>query len=306
MDAKTLRKYFKKEFTSSGNLVSFPVLGQVTKKVTEFYDIAPFPNYKDNDNKSTILERGNRNRLSRRLKEFIGFNRSFLEVGSGTSQLSNYLAIGSNSEIFAFDPTLTSLKLGHNFATKNNIPNVTFVNADVFEDVFEDEVFDVVWSSGVLHHTNDPSGGFDLICKYAKHDGIVIVGLYNWYGRLRTHIRRFFYRIFGVRYLMIFDPVLRNADANSAEKVKSWIRDQYIHPVESCHSFDEVLGWFDKNNIEFINSIPSCEIQLGKEGDLFKKSSRSSLYERIWQQVIMVFTSLGGEGGLFIFVGRKR
>ncbi len=306
MDAKTLRKYFKKEFTSSGNLVSFPVSGQVTKKVTEFYDVAPFPNYKDNDNKSTILERGNRNQLSRRLKEFIGFNRSFLEVGSGTSQLSNYLAIGSNSEIFAFDPTLTSLKLGHEFAIKNSISNVTFVNADVFEDVFEDEVFDVVWSSGVLHHTKDPAGGFDLICKYAKRDGIVIVGLYNWYGRLRTHIRRFFYRIFGVRYLMMFDPVLRNADANSAEKVKSWIRDQYIHPVESCHSFDEVLRWFDKNNIEFINSIPSCEIQLGKESDLFKKSSRSSRYERIWQQVIMIFTSLGGEGGLFIFVGRKR
>ena len=306
MDAKTLHKYFKKEFTSSGNLVSFPVSGQVTKKVTEFYDIAPFPNYKDNDNKSTILERGNRNQLSRRLKEFIGFNRSFLEVGSGTSQLSNYLAIGSNSEIFAFDPTLTSLKLGQDFAIKNNISNVTFVNADVFEDVFKDEVFDVVWSSGVLHHTKDPSGGFELICKYAKRDGIVIVGLYNWYGRLRTHIRRFFYRIFGVRYLMIFDPVLRNADANSAEKVKSWIRDQYIHPVESCHSFDEVLSWFDKNNIEFINSIPSCEIQLGKQVDLFKKSSRSSPYERIWQQIVMIFTSLGGEGGLFIFVGRKR
>lgn len=306
MDAKQLRKYFKKEFSSSGNLVRFPVSGEVTKTVTEFYDVAPFPNYKDNDDKASILERGNRNQLSRRLKEFIGFNRSFLEVGSGTSQLSNYLAIGSNSEIFAFDPTLTSLKLGHDFAAKNKIPNVTFVNADVFEDVFEDEVFDVVWSSGVLHHTKDPAGGFDLMCKYAKRDGIVIVGLYNWYGRLRTHIRRFFYRIFGVRYLMIFDPVLRNADANSGEKVKSWIRDQYIHPVESCHSFDEVLAWFDKNNIEFINSIPSCEIQLGKENDLFARSSRSTLYERIWQQIIMIFTSLGGEGGLFIFVGRKR
>ncbi len=306
MDAKQLRKYFKKEFSSSGNLVRFPVSGEVTKTVTEFYDVAPFPNYKDNDDKASILERGNRNQLSRRLKEFIGFNRSFLEVGSGTSQLSNYLAIGSNSEIFAFDPTLTSLKLGHDFAAKNKIPNVTFVNADVFEDVFEDEVFDVVWSSGVLHHTKDPAGGFDLMCKYAKRDGIVIVGLYNWYGRLRTHIRRFLYLIFGVRYLMIFDPVLRNADANSGEKVKSWIRDQYIHPVESCHSFDEVLAWFDKNNIEFINSIPSCEIQLGKENDLFTKSNRSTLYERIWQQIIMIFTSLGGEGGLFIFVGRKR
>ena len=306
MNSNQRRDFFKKSFSLIDGIVSFQISKPVTKKVTEFYDIAPFPNYRDNDSTATILERGNKNPLSRRLKEFVGFNRRFLEVGSGTSQLSNYLAIRTNSEIFALDPTLTSLKLGQEFSQKNDISNVTFVNADLFDDVFENEVFDVVWCSGVLHHTKDPAGGFDLICKYAKRDGIVIVGLYNWYGRLRTHIRRFFYRIFGIRYLMIFDPVLRSADANSSEKIKSWIRDQYIHPVESCHSFDEVLKWFDKNNIEFVSSIPSCEIQLGKEGDLFKKSSPSTMYERVWQQIFMIFSSLGGEGGLFIFVGRKR
>jgi SAM-dependent methyltransferase len=263
-------------------------------------------NYKDNDSKAAILERGNENSLSWRLKEFVGFNRCFLEVGSGTSQLSNYLAIGTNSEIFAFDPTLTSLKLGHEFAQKNGIKNVTFVNGDLFDDVFEKQVFDVVWCSGVLHHTKDPAGGFDLICTYAKSGGIVIVGLYNWYGRLRTHIRRFFFRFLGTPYLMLFDPVLRKADANSGEKIKSWIRDQYIHPVESCHSFDEVLMWFEKNSIDFINSTPSCEIHLGSAVDLFENASVSTKYERVWQQILMIFSSLGGEGGLFIFVGRKR
>ena len=230
---------------------------------------------------------------------------AFFKFGSGTSQHSNYLAIGTNNEIFALDPTLTSLELGQQFAIKNRISNVTFVNADLFDDVFENEVFDVVWCSGVLHHTKDPAGGFDLLCKYAKRDGIVIVGLYNWFGRVRTHIRRLFYRIFGVRWLMIFDPVLRNADKNSAEKIESWIRDQYIHPVESCHSFDEILRWFKRNNIEFINSIPTCEIQLEAGGDPFRKTNSSTMYERIWQQVLMIFSSLGGEGGLFLFVGRK-
>ena len=44
-------------------------------------------------------------------------------------------------------------------------------------------------------------------------------------------------------------------------KIKSWIRDQYEHPVESLHTLDEVLTWFKKNNIEFINSIPSCNLK---------------------------------------------
>jgi SAM-dependent methyltransferase len=216
------------------------------------------------------------------------------------------MAIGTNNRIVAFDPTLRALKLGQQFAKKAGIGNVTFVNADMFEDVFNEGVFDVVWCSGVLHHTKDPTGGFKLICKYVKPGGTVIVGLYNSYGRLRTHIRRFFYKLLGERYLMLFDPVLRNAGPNADEKIKSWIRDQYIHPVESCHSFDEVLRWFDANGIEFVNSIPSCEIALPSPGGLFKQAKRATRYERICQQLFMIFSSLGGEGGLFVFVGRKR
>jgi SAM-dependent methyltransferase len=306
MASQRLENYFNKDFVVVDGIVQFPIAGKVTKEVTEFYDQAPFPNYKDNDDKASITERGNKNVLSRQLKQFLGYNKSFLEVGSGTSQLSNYLAIGTNNQIFAFDPTLASLKLGHAFAERNGIPNVTFVNADMFDEVFKPEVFDVVWCSGVLHHTKDPSGGFDIICKQAKRGGIVIVGLYNWYGRVRTHIRRFFYRLFGEKYLMLFDPVLRRTDANSTEKIRAWIRDQYIHPVESCHTFDEVLEWFDRNDIEFVNSIPTCEIKIQDDSGLFRKSGRASLYERIWQQIFMIFSPLGGEGGLYVFVGRRR
>ena len=37
------------------------------------------------------------------------------------------------------------------------------------------------------------------------------------------------------------------------------MQDQYLHPVESLHTIDEVLNWFKLNNIEYISSIPSCE-----------------------------------------------
>ena len=35
-----------------------------TNKVTKFYKESPFPNYKDTDNKSTILEKGDKNALA--------------------------------------------------------------------------------------------------------------------------------------------------------------------------------------------------------------------------------------------------
>ena len=149
-------------------MISFNIKNTTTKTVTDFYGIEPFPNYSKNEDIRSLLEKGNKNDLSKQLKEFIGLNKSFIEIGSDTSQLSNYLAAGTNNKIFAFDPAETSLRLGHNFALKNNIKNVHFVNADIFEDVLMDETFDFVWSSGVLHHTDDPYLGFKIIQNHSK------------------------------------------------------------------------------------------------------------------------------------------
>ena len=145
-----------------------------------------------------------------------------------------------------------------------------------------------------------------MILNYVNKNGIIIIGLYNRYGRLRTYVRGFLYKIFGKKFLRIFDPVLRKMDSSDEEKINSWIRDQYIHPVESTHSFDEILGWFKENNIEFVNSYPSCEITADNNCDYFKERSAGKKYERIIQQISMIFTPLGGEGGLFVFVGRKK
>ena len=300
-----IKDVFSKKLNVIDGILSFPITDNITKEVTGFYDVEPFPNYSNADNKLSIVEKGDSNQFSLKLKKYIGYNKSFIEVGAGTCQLSNYLAIGTNNKVFALDPTLESITLGKNFAKKNSIQNVTFVRADIFDDVFLPETIDVVWCSGVLHHTKDPKKGFEIISKYVKKDGTIIVGLYNSYGRLRTFIRGFFYKIFGEKFLILFDPVLRKMDRKDKRKINSWIRDQYLHPVESTHSFDEVLGWFKENNIEFINSYPSCEITTDYNKDYFEKRSAGSMYERIIQQISMIFTPLGGEGSLFIFVGKK-
>jgi len=287
-------------------LLSFDINDSTTKKVTEFYTVEPFPNYETNENKGTLLYKGNRNKLSKALKEFIGLNKSFIEIGSGTSQLSNYLAAGTNNKIFAFDPTEAALKLGSDFAIKNNINNVNFVNADIFDDVLQDEVFDFVWCSGVLHHTKDPYAGFEIIQRSLKSNGYIFIGLYNKYGRFRTYVRQRLYKIFGVKLIMLMDPYLRSLDKNTSQrKINAWIRDQYEHPVEKMHTFDEVLGWFDSNSIEFINSIPS--INGGDQNIYFKKNAlgRGSSLSRIMTQINMIFSNLGGEGGLFIMIGKK-
>jgi|TARA_B100000929_G_C15174918_1_gene306561 hypothetical protein len=38
---------------------------------------------------------------------------------------------------------------------------------------------------------------------------------------------------------------------------------------------------------------------------IFEKSSKATFIERILQQFIMIFSTFGSEGGVFIFVGKK-
>ena len=297
--------YLKKPFEIKNGIYSYSIKDTETKKVTEFYKITPFPNYKDDDDKQSILEKGNRNILASQFKKFIGYNKKVLEVGCGTGQLSIFFSIGNNNEIVGFDPTIQSLNLAKNFVEKNEIKNIKFVNADIFDDVLVDDYFDFIWCSGVLHHTKNPYQAFEVISKSLKRDGYILLGLYNKIGRIRTILRKYLSKIFGLKFLEIFDPTLKNLKISDAER-KSWIKDQYLHPIESLHTLDEVLDWFKKNDIEYINSIPSCDFEFSQDyNDLFVKKSRGNLYSRIINQFFMIFNKLGSDGGLFIVIGKK-
>ena len=138
-----------------------------------------------------------------------------------------------------------------------------------------------------------------------KKNGYILVGLYNKYGRARTLFRRFLYKIFGKFIVMFLDPTLRKIKKGNDNQIKSWIRDQYEHPVESLHTLDEVLIWFKKNKIEFINSIPSCSLNKNENLNLFQKSSKGNFLTRLYLQVSMLFNNLGADGGLFIVIGKK-
>ncbi len=295
--------FLKKKTKAIDNIFSYKIDDAVTGKVAHFYKESPFPNYKSDDNKFTLLQKGDKNYLTSKFKKFIGFNKNILEVGCGTGQLSIYFSLGTNNSVVGLDPTIESLKLASEFSKKHKINNIQLVNADIFDDVLEDEYFDFIWCNGVLHHTKEPYTAFKILIKSLKKNGYVLIGLYNKYGRIRTVMRRYLYKIFGEKILNLLDPTLRKFKYGKQER-NAWIRDQYIHPVESLHTLDEVLKWFDENNIQFINSIPSCDYEY-ENGNLFDKKSRGNFISRLINQIIMIFNYLGSDGGLFVVIGKK-
>jgi len=287
---------------------------KITSKVESFYSKNPFPSYQTNENKFDILDKGNKNPFARDLKNFIGSNKKVLEAGCGTAQLSCYLSVGTNNLIHAFDATRKSLNIANNFFKKEKIYNVKIIEGDILDNnALPKEYYDVICCSGVLHHTEDPYKGFKNLLKFLKKDGVIIIGLYNKYYRIRTNIRRFLYskiRNKKIKNLFIFsfDPILRQLKKNlykNRYKIKAWLMDQYHHPVEKQYSIDQIFKWFKANDVEIESYFPN---NFENSMKLFEKKNKdnSTFFERILIQLIAIFSSLGSEGGLFFVLGRKK
>ena len=79
--------------------------------------------------------------------------------------------------------------------------------------------------------------------------------------------------------------------------------------MKFCHfKMQEILFLcLCSKNREFAkNSIPKCSPFDNYDEDFFKKISPVTTLERILQQFAMIFSRFGSEGGLFIFIGKKK
>jgi SAM-dependent methyltransferase len=276
---------------------------RVTDVVKVFYEENPFPNYDDLDSKQSLLEKAKRGVFARLLNEQIPAGARVLEAGCGTGQLTNFLGIRWDRQVFGTDMCLNSLRLAKSFRDRAGIRNAAFMQMNLFRPAFRTGSFDVVISNGVLHHTGDPLGGFLSISRLLKPGGFILIGLYNKIGRLTTDLRRVWFRLSGNR-LRRLDAQMRNSNHNEARK-RAWFMDQYQHPRESKHSYDEVMGWFESNGFDFLCSIPKIDsFPFSAQEKLFEPHDKGTKLARWATQVEMLLAG-GTDGALFIMIGRK-
>jgi SAM-dependent methyltransferase len=275
--------------------------GERTEIVRTFYDAAPFPNYPPNDSLARLRARAERSRFARLLDASIPGDARIAEVGCGTGQMSLHLA-RADREIVAVDLSREALKLGAAAARRYGTDRVTFVEADLSRLPLAGGAFDLVYCSGVLHHTPDPRAAFGHIVGAAKPGGLIVIGLYNRYARLPLRLRRLIARLTWYRWIP-FDPVLRDRTAEPARR-EAWLRDQYRHPEEHRHSVAEVRRWFDENGVDYLRAYPST-IAEDEPNSLFDPAEDEWAFES-WLAQIGWMRTLGGEGGLFMMVGRRR
>jgi SAM-dependent methyltransferase len=272
----------------------------VTTRVKSFYEENPFPSYEGLEEFGELVSKGQSNSFSRDLLRAIGYNKLILECGCGTGQLSHFLQL-NNNHVLGIDMSLASLGLAMEHKLRNQLSRSALAQMNIFNLAIRDESFDVVISHGVLHHTYDAKKAFASIVRKVKRGGIVMVGLYNRPARTPTWIRSKLIRLFGPK----IDYVVRRR-IRDAKKANIWIQDQYFNPHETWHSIGEVLGWFEENDIEFLNCTPAILGTSGEEAEsLFSETEPGNAYQRMVTQLSWLAT-IGREGALFDMVGRRR
>ena len=272
----------------------------ITARVKSFYEENPFPNYEGMEEFGELVNKGSANPFSAQLLRAIGYNKLVLECGCGTGQLSHFLQL-NNNHVLGIDMSLGSLKLAIEHKRRNRLERSGFAQMNIFQLAIKDSSFDVAIAHGVLHHTFDARRAFAHVARKVKPGGIVIVGLYNSYARWASWLRSKVIGVLGPR----IDYVVRTR-IRDVTKAETWIKDQYFNPHETWHSIGEVLGWFEENDIEFLNCSPPI---LGSAGEdaagLFEKCDPGSAYQRLVTQLAWLGT-IAREGSLFDLIGRRK
>ncbi len=114
-----------------------------------------------------------------------------LDVGCGAGRFLDIAsrwgarAIGID---FSFAVDASNANLGQR-------PNVDVIQADVFNLPFRDEIFDVIFSIGVLHHTRDTREAFLALPRHLKNGGEMAVWLYYYTDQLYNRASDFWRRV---------------------------------------------------------------------------------------------------------------
>lgn len=226
--------------------------------VKDFYDQFPYPSLKIKESKD--LEKLPFQRFLFEIgKGYIKRGKT-LDAGCGTGELA--LLFGKEGfESYGTDISAVSLKIAKDTSRRLKIP-ATFQKMDVSSLKFPENFFDLTICNGVLHHTKDPVLGFENLVRVTKPGGKIIIVVYNKYGSLPRKALGKIAWAFGGELKKDQIAFLRRIFRKRLEaKPDSVVADTYLNPYELSFSIPEVLKWFEKESVEYLESAPPIELE---------------------------------------------
>jgi len=109
-----------------------------------------------------------------------------LIAGCGTGQQAMAWSAYKDSKIYAVDLSSESLAYAIRKAKEKNIKNINFYHLDLLDLELLNKKFDIIISTGCLHHMEKPEDGLESLVNVLKPQGLIYLGLYS--KRARSEI----------------------------------------------------------------------------------------------------------------------
>lgn len=210
-------------------------------------------------------------------------SRSILIAGCGTGRHAlGTTAMHPQAHVTAIDLSRASLAYAQRKANECNLADrVDFIHADILSMDQWPTQFDIVESSGVLHHMEDPFRGWQILNNLLKPGGYFKVGLYSELARqyiveARKYVadNRFQPTTEGIRacresilQLPSNNPMRRCLLASNDFYATSLIRDLIFHIQEHRMNLPQIKGMMDKLGLvctSFALSSPEIALRYDK------------------------------------------
>jgi 2-polyprenyl-3-methyl-5-hydroxy-6-metoxy-1,4-benzoquinol methylase/tetratricopeptide (TPR) repeat protein len=170
-----------------------PVTDLVSEKVRAQYEESPYPKW-------TRVVSGNQPVT---IDQYIGMRfpgapyrslgkgpLNLLVAGCGTGMHAIQRAQQfTQANVLAIDLSLSSLSYAIRKTREIGLTNIRYAQADILE-FKSDKAFDVIDSSGVLHHLNNPLDGWRRLAGMVRPGGLMHIGLYSAMARQAINVAR--------------------------------------------------------------------------------------------------------------------
>jgi tetratricopeptide (TPR) repeat protein/2-polyprenyl-3-methyl-5-hydroxy-6-metoxy-1,4-benzoquinol methylase len=244
-----------------------PVENDISRKVQQQYEENPYPRWAQAEppGQPLLFDQYLRRRLPAAHFRNLGKPQvDTLIAGCGTGQHAIETAqrfVGAS--VLAVDLSLASISYAKRKTIELGLSNIEYGQADILKLGSLGRTFDLIESSGVLHHLADPFAGWRVLLSLLRPGGFMMIGLYSEIARAEIVKTRAFIAEQGYgatagdirecRQALIaggkeFSNVIASGDFFST----SGCRDLLFHVQEHRFSIPEIAGFIAQNGLEFV------------------------------------------------------
>lgn len=188
-----------------------------------------------------------------------------LVAGCGTNQAAHLAFTNRRAEVLGIDLSAPSLEHQAYLKGKHGLTNLRLLQLDLRRAAELGERFDLIVSTGVLHHIPDPIEGLKALGDALAIDGAIHVMLYGRYARIGVYMMQEFFKRLGCAKSADDIAFARKVlEALPKDHYLNWHRqrsgdlehdagiiDTLFHPVDRSYTTDEVIDFAGQAGLVF-------------------------------------------------------